>query len=201
VDIYNVTSNTWSSATLSQKRSDLTAATVSTRVLFFDSGVYYSNQYMSSIDVFDSTNGVWYTRTLSESLLGFAWTTMRDVIVFGGGWDGSEPSSAVYIYNDTMDMWLTATLSQARFLLVAISSTNKILFGGGAVSNVVDIFDFNPSLPTPSLIIPQTPPMFTSPSLTAVFIPTSNYSLNNSTGRIYLYCVCEMTFEHHIEYY
>jgi hypothetical protein len=75
------------------------------------------------------------------------------------------------VYNSTSNIWLTTTLSQPRYLLASTSSRNKIFFGGGAGSDIVDIFDFDPSSQFPSTTIPS--------------IPTSNYSrTTNSIGKM-----------------
>jgi hypothetical protein len=154
-------------------------------VLFFDSNW----NYLDIIDIFDSLSGMWSSKNLTQSRTAFAWTTMRDIVAFGGGYDGSNPSSVVDLYNSTSNTWLTTNLSQPRYWLASTSPTNKIFFGGGAVFDIVDIFDFNSSSQIPSTI-PQSQQIPSSPTSTIPFIPSSNnltatsYSLNNSTGKM-----------------
>jgi hypothetical protein len=66
--------------------------------------------------------------------------------LFGGGYNGSDPSNVVDIFDSLIGMWnTTTTLSQPRRSLAATSLGNLAFFGGGnttgnqPASNVVDI--------------------------------------------------------------
>jgi hypothetical protein len=145
VDIYNVTSGTWSSATLSQGRWYLAATTVANRYALFAGG-YNGSNYSNVVDIFDSLNEKWETATLSQSRAYLAATSLGNLAFFGGGQSfNNQLSYVVDIFNSTTQMWSTATLSQARYGLAAASAGDIVAFGGGNGSStplsVVDVFN------------------------------------------------------------
>jgi hypothetical protein len=62
VDVFNVTSNTWKNATLSQVRSYLAATSVDNRYALFGGG-----SASNAVDIFDLLSGMWNTTTLSQA--------------------------------------------------------------------------------------------------------------------------------------
>jgi hypothetical protein len=185
VDIYNVTSNTWTNTTLSQARYNyLQTIQFDNRVLFFDRRQSWTIDYLIVVDVFDSLNGMWNSKNITLPRAAVAWTKLRDIVAFGGGWDGFTSSSVVDIYNATSNTWFTTNLSQPRHSLASTSTTSKIYFGGGVLSNIVDIFDFNSSSSQFPSIVPQSQQIPTSSYSTSTTVQTPSSSLNNSTGKI-----------------
>jgi hypothetical protein len=144
VDIYNVTSGSWTTSTLSIPRGEL-AATSSQNLVFFGGGCCYTDR----VDIYNTLNGSWSTATLSQSRCCLAATSVGNLVLFGGGDSSTNgASNVVDVFDVTNNTWTTATLSQARGFLAATSVDNRYaLFGGGfngssiSLSNVVDIFD------------------------------------------------------------
>jgi hypothetical protein len=145
VDIYNVTSGSWTTATLSIPRHDL-ATTSSQNLVFFGGGEDGPTVY-DRVDIYNTLNGSWSTATLSQPRVGLAATSVGNLVLFGGGYNSTGPSNVVDVFNMTNNKWTTATLSQARGFFAATSVNNRYaLFAGGYTgskqySNVVDIFD------------------------------------------------------------
>jgi len=82
VDMYNVTSGSWTTATLSVPRIDLAAAS-SGNLVFFAGGdeTTASNQ----VDIYNVSTGSWRTATLSQARYGLAATSVGSLVIFGGG--------------------------------------------------------------------------------------------------------------------
>jgi len=147
VDIYNVTSGNWTTATLSVPRA-IFAATSAANLVFFAGGTNSTTGdfVYNIIDIYSITNGSWTNATLSTPRHGLAAASVGNFVLFGGGFDFNNPSNVVDIFNLSNNAWTTTTLSQARVFLAATSVMNRYaLFAGGwsasGTSNVVDIFD------------------------------------------------------------
>jgi hypothetical protein len=146
VDIYNVTSDTWATATLSQARYFHAATSVASRYALFAGG--WNGTYGSNVvDIFDSLSGIWNTTTLSQPREYLAAASVDNLAFFGGGDDGTQTSNVVDIFNATSQTWSTATLSQNRTGLAATSFGDIVAFGGGTPDNnvtfsaVVDMYN------------------------------------------------------------
>jgi len=149
VDVYNVRSNKWTTATLSQARCFLAATSAANRYALFAGG--YEFGASNTVDIFDSLSGVWNTATLSQARYNLAAASLGNLAFFGGGnrgeLFGGETFNAVDIFNATTQTWSTATLSQNRTLLAAASIGDIVAFGGGTFddgpgfSAVVDMYN------------------------------------------------------------
>jgi hypothetical protein len=141
VDICDVTSGIWTTATLSVPREDL-VATSSGNLVFFGGGSYFETPVYDLVDIFNMSNGRWSTAKLSHARRALAATSVGNLVLFGGGYNGNFVN-VVDIYNVPNNTWTTATLSQARAGLAATSVANRyaLFAGGSGPSNVVDIFD------------------------------------------------------------
>jgi hypothetical protein len=139
VDIYNAETNTWSTATLSQARSLLVAASVGNKALFA------GGTYSDVVDIYNADTNTWSTAKLSQGRSYLSATAVGSKAFFAGGSISSGgKSSVVDIYDAGTNTWSTATLSQARNNLSATTVGNKALFAGGEdshLSNLVDIYD------------------------------------------------------------
>jgi hypothetical protein len=80
VDIYDSSSNTWSTHTLSQARANLAATTVGTKAIF--AGGSGSNV----VDIYDSSSNTWSTATISQARSSLAATTVGTKAIFAGGY-------------------------------------------------------------------------------------------------------------------
>ena len=146
VDIYDSSTNTWSTATLSQARRLLSATTVGTKAIFAGGGVATFPYTSNVVDIYDASNGTWSTATLSQARESPSATTVGTKAIFAGGGVATFPytSNVVDIYDSSSNTWSTATLSQARGNLSATTVGTKAIFAGGydnGYSNVVDIYD------------------------------------------------------------
>jgi hypothetical protein len=155
--VFNVTSNTWTTATLSEARSDLAATSVDNRYALFGGGkngtgpsdvgdifvllsgmwnttrlsgggLTAGNQPSKVVDIFNSTSQTWITSTLSEARYYLATSSIGEIVAFGGGWNGSTYYSVVDMLNVTSNTWFTVTLSQPRHGLASTSSTNEFFW-------------------------------------------------------------------------
>jgi N-acetylneuraminic acid mutarotase len=157
VDIYNVTSGSWTTATLSLFL-DVLLQPLPHKILSSLVEVGMEQTHSDRVDISNTTNGSWNTATLSQSRCCLAATSVGNLVLFGGGCkQGNVPScylnefsKVVDVFNVTSNTWTTATLSQARAYLAATSVDNRyVLFGGGYnesdFSNVVDMFVFKRS--------------------------------------------------------
>lgn len=140
IDIYDADTDTWSIATLSQARRQLSATTVGNKALF--AGGDYGAQptiYSNVVDIYDVNTDTWSTATLSSGRSALAATTVGNKALFAGG---TNSSAVVDIYEAETDTWSTTTLSVGRGDLVATTVGNKAMFAGGdAYSDVVDIYN------------------------------------------------------------
>lgn len=153
VDIYDITTNTWSTTELSSgNRVGMATATVGSKV-FFAGGIELDNGLTTSrVDIYDASTNSWSTAELSKARTYLAAATVGNKVFFVGG--GSyEPSfigsNVVDIYDNATNTWTTATLSLGRFYLSANTVGNKIYFAGGSlgpgvvgnISTRIDIYD------------------------------------------------------------
>lgn len=151
-DIYDVSTNTWSTAEISAARQNMAAAANGNKIVFAggDQGAGgLSPVYYNSVDIYDVSTNTWTTAQLSEARTYLAGAAAGNKIVFAGG-DVTgvltKFSKTVDIYNVSNNAWSTAQLSEARAQVVAAAAGNKILFAGGAsdaftLSKTVDIYD------------------------------------------------------------
>ncbi len=166
VDIYNTSSDTWSTATLSQARSWLAATTVDNKAIFAG-GEWLSDPrdwpdpwkmiFSDVVDIYDASTNTWSTATLSQPRAGIAATTVGSKALFAGGSYTDEsfqkvyPSDIVDIYDATNGMWSTTALPVACGSMAATNVGNKAIFAGGiaeddyyvygAVTDLVQIYD------------------------------------------------------------
>ena len=157
VDIYDVSSGTWTTAQLSEARNGLAGAAAGTKILF--AGGYGNNGGVSSgsktVDIYDVVSNTWTTAQLSEARGSLAGAAAGNKILFAGGFsDINGVSKTVDIYDIPSNTWSTAQLSEPRQYLAAATAGNKTFFAGGdsdrdevynnvypGVSKTVDIYD------------------------------------------------------------
>ena len=149
VDIYDATTNTWSTASLSQARGDgILVATVGTKAVFAGGEIWLSSQDTSgssnAVDIYDATSKTWSTHALSQTGSYGSVTTVGTVALFKA--NGSvNASNVVDVYNAFTNTWSTASLSVARVSIAVATVGTKAIFAGGygatGASNAVDIYD------------------------------------------------------------
>lgn len=101
VDIYDLNLGTWTSAHLSQARTNVAAAVIGDAVLF-GGGVYSdsvgTSHLCSVVDVYNISSGTWSTTTLSEARYSLAATSLGNMALFAGGGNATNLSAVVDVY-------------------------------------------------------------------------------------------------------
>ncbi len=87
IDIYDLTTSTWSQATLSSKRTNLTATTVGDKV-FFAGGENLSGS-STVVDIYDMTLDTWTTGNLTKKRKDLASASVGNKALFAGGFVGA----------------------------------------------------------------------------------------------------------------
>ena len=153
VDIYNIATNTWSTAELTiPERQGMAVASVGNKILFAGGGDNDNGLTTSRVDIYDASNNSWSIAELSKKREFMAATTLGDKVFFSGGGDW-EPnligSTRVDIYDNSTNTWSTASMGTGRMDHSATTIGNKIYFAGGTagyytslnVLNSIDIYD------------------------------------------------------------
>jgi hypothetical protein len=128
VDIYNFSTNTWSTTKLSEARLGMTVATVGNKILY--AGGFNNDKPSSRVDIYDAAANTWTTAELSMPRSNMTVAVAGNKALFAG-WEYSGFTNRVDIYDASANSWSTAALSEARTGMSAISVGNKIFFAGG----------------------------------------------------------------------
>jgi PKD domain/Kelch motif len=135
VDIYDITTGTWTTAELSAPREYMTAVSSGNKI-FIAGGYENGSQIISSrVDIYDAGTNTWTTAELSQPRVFIAAAAAGNKVVFAGGYI-NDNSDRVDIYDMSTDTWSTASLSQGRSSLSAVSDGEKIYFAGGEARGV-----------------------------------------------------------------
>ena len=86
VDIYDVTSNTWTVAHLSEPRSFVAATAIGSKV-FFAGGTTDGMHGSRTVDIYDTVTKQWSIASLSEARFGLNANTVGNKLYFAGGND------------------------------------------------------------------------------------------------------------------
>ena len=158
VDIYDIVTQTWSIAELSESRQLIAAVATGNKIFFAGGrrGDGADNTYFSNVDIYDVSTNTWSVSFLSEPRSQIAAAAVGNKVFFAGGENDLNytiPYTAhniVDIYDLSSGIWSTANLSEARIGNTAVAVNNKIYFAGGytgnpnyTVSNKIDIYDGN----------------------------------------------------------
>jgi hypothetical protein len=163
VDIFDIASNTWSIATLSEPRSCLSAVTVGSKIYFAGGNNMVSGSYGLScnasnrIDIYDNTTGLWSISNNNESLAFRSSIAVGNRIFWAGGENFScspyfdNLSSGVEILNVDTQISSFDCLFQPNSWpgdrhgsqqATAVIKDNKIVFITSIFSNAkFDIYD------------------------------------------------------------
>jgi hypothetical protein len=161
VDIYDIVSQTWSTAELSTPRWQIATVTAGNKI-FFAGGGYYDNAdngySESTVDIYDVSTNNWTVSKLSSPRHDIAAATVGNKVLFSGGMDGDCLdciSNKVDVYDLTNNTWSIMTMSEPKTAHTAIVANNKVYFAGGIsgwiplpnnnfdwiVSNKIDVYD------------------------------------------------------------
>jgi hypothetical protein len=131
VDIFNSTSQTWSTSTLSQARDQLASSSIGEIVAF--GGGWNGSSASSVVDVLNVTSGIWFTVTLSVALFCLASTSSKNKIFFGGGNSTNGYSNVVNIFEIPSSQISIPTFNPLSF---PISSTSLLNTSTNSISKV-----------------------------------------------------------------
>ena len=84
MDIYNYSSNTWTTANLSQARASLAATSVGNLALFAGGEINGVN-FSAVVDIYNITSNTWTTASLSQPRYYLAATSVGNLAFFAGG--------------------------------------------------------------------------------------------------------------------
>jgi hypothetical protein len=169
VEIFDIVTQTWSTASLSVRRADVSTVAAGNKIFFAGGrlGDGGNDQHFSTVDIYDVSTDKWSVATLSQSRAYIASATVGDKVFFAGGereWP-HPVSDRVDIYDLGTSSWSTTTLSAPRSGITAVTANNSIYFAGGGnqlgginnVESIVDIYDNgNGSWSTTTLNEPKT---------------------------------------------
>jgi kelch-like protein 20 len=155
VDIFDSSSDSWSTRQLSQARSEITALSAESKAVFAGGLVTNdpNSRYTESnaVDIYDDATGRWSSAQLSQARASMAGAATTNLMFFAGGetfdrHQGLHDSALVDIYNSAENTWNTARLSVARHGIATAVVGSKVLFAGGETvaggsTAAVDIYD------------------------------------------------------------
>jgi len=145
VDIYDITTNSWSTAELNVARTWIGAVAAGNKI-FFAGGIIGGDD-QNVVDIYDVSASTWSVSHMSRSVYYSAAATVGNKVFFAGASKGIYATNTVDIYDLNSNIWSTASLSAARNFITAVSTNNKVYFTGGdpwgtgPMSNVIDIYD------------------------------------------------------------
>ena len=134
-DIYNVTSNTWSTYGLSvASQWPVAISLATTAYVAGGTDVDQTNAYRN-VDTYNYITNSWSSSSTALSIgrSYFAVAAVGPYLVFGGGHTGFSTSNVVDIYNYVTNIWSTSSLATARAAHAATSLGCKAIFAGGKI--------------------------------------------------------------------
>jgi hypothetical protein len=157
VDIFDVTTNSWSTAELSQSRSGISTAILGNKVFFSGGSANTQTGKSSRVDIYDALTNTWTTTNLSSDAISMTGAAAGNKVLFAGGFREYGPSRRVDIYDASTNTWSIDSLTnRTPEAVVGISATvigNKIFFAGasewawdfGQNSSTINIYDADSS--------------------------------------------------------
>jgi Kelch motif len=145
VEIYTPSTRKWTTATLSQARYKLAAASAGP-IAAFGGGQTVPGSPVTTVDLYNATTGIWTTSAISVPRALLAAAGAGTKIVFAGGQDNLDQySDLADIYDTKTGLWTAANLSVPRCQATAAVVGNQLIFAGGSIatgfSDAVDIYD------------------------------------------------------------
>jgi hypothetical protein len=156
VDIYDVSTNSWTSAELSEARIEMATAVLNNKVYF--AGGESSTGFSSRVDIYDATTNTWTKAELSHPRALLAGAAAGNKVVFAGGYGYYAPAPPVDIYDAATNTWSTDFLKDRHTSGIVgdagIAATvigNKIYFAGnasdwlawdfGSITSTINVYD------------------------------------------------------------
>ena len=137
VDIYDVSTNTWSVAALSEPRGYLSAVSMGNKV-FFAGGYWiegpWTFHYSKTIDIYDLSTNTWSVASLSDGGTDISAVACNNKVYFAGGFSGNYFSNKIDIYDNATNSWSVSTLTESKSTIGGIAVNNKIYWAGGSLN-------------------------------------------------------------------
>ena len=175
VDIYDMITQTWSTANLSVPRFYITAIAAGNKILFaggFSGEIGDLEYYHSTVDIYDATTNTWSVDSMNKRCYGMSAATVGNKVLFAGGYvqfvnDNTTTygwSYTVELYDISTKTWSTSYLNETKEGISAVTLNNKVYLAGGRsrsskYSDKVDIYDngsnawSTTTLSTPRLVV------------------------------------------------
>jgi hypothetical protein len=138
VDIFDISDSKWSSAEL-PKAGQYTAIAQGNKVLFAGG---------TSVYMYDYVTEKWATKTLSQSRVSIAATSVGGIVYFSGGATstvGGTPFDNIDMYDPKTNSWSTSSMSKPKYAVASFGLRGKALWAGGitdkGLTNEVEILD------------------------------------------------------------
>ena len=146
VDIYDISTNTWTVSHLSERRGNLEFAGMSLNNKFYVAGGFFhqwgASPYISNkVDVYDNASGSWSATTLANARADIGTAVADNKIFWVGGHGLSSSSDEVEILDINLQTRNFHHLSQARGRIQTAIKDNKIIFFTGDYGDRVDIYN------------------------------------------------------------
>jgi hypothetical protein len=144
VDIYDINTQTWTTAQLSEARDNMATAALGNKIFFAGGDNNYN--YFNNVDIYDASTGTWSVAHLSEARTSITSAVLGNKVFFAGGTkDWMYGSRVVDIYDISTNTWSTALLTDAKMSISSVTDGNKVYFAGGGdwerEYNSIDIYD------------------------------------------------------------
>jgi hypothetical protein len=157
VDIYDITTQSWSTAALSESRTSISAIAAGNKI-FFGGGEIGDGTYPTkTVDIYDASTNTWSVAALSEPGKHMATAAAGSKVFFAGGEGGFAASSregrgeTVDICDLNTNTWSVGHLSEPRNSgISAVAVNDKVYFAGGEAwfgyddwvfTDKIDIYD------------------------------------------------------------
>lgn len=130
VDIYDVSTNTWTVAHLSQPRTCIAAAALGNKVLFAGGTIDGGWSGSRSVDIYDLSTNSWSIGELSVPRYFITAFVDDNKIYFVGGEDWDNYYRTIDIYDISTNSWSTSTLEEPYFTIanVKVGNTNYWIY-------------------------------------------------------------------------
>jgi hypothetical protein len=125
VDIYDVSTNSWSTTTLVEARRGMVAATVGNKVLFAGGG---SNK----VDIYDALTNNWSNVVLSQPREVSSTVIFGTKVLFS---TGHANFNRMDIYDASANTWSALELNKSLYSIPIVAG-NRVFIGGGEVHSI-----------------------------------------------------------------
>jgi hypothetical protein len=137
VDIYNVATNTWSTAELSLPRWAMATVSLGNKIFFAGGDAGDGTYPVDNVDVYDASTNSWSLMHLSSRKgEGITAAAVGNKVLFGTVYQIPE----VDIYDVSTNTWSKVTMTALMEKTTAVTVNNKAYFGGSCKDGII-IYD------------------------------------------------------------